>query len=142
MSIIAAALGAVGSVVSSFFGFKKDQSKIVQSSLEVLGQTNESGAKREAAIAAIITAESNSGYWLSAVWRPLMMVFFAALLASFWFGYAPPNINGEMPPILAEIFLILKIGIGGYIPARSIEKIVSNLNLGSILKTFIKKKLG
>ena len=131
----------IGSVVSALFGFKKSQADSVAKALEVIGDANASNAQREQAIATIIAAEAGSGYWLAAVWRPLLMVFFAFLLGMYWFGYTPPNMDQAMSPMMEEIFSILKIGIGGYIPARTVEKIVQQINVGAILKKFIEKKV-
>ena len=138
----AALFGAIGTAISGFFGFKGNQAETVKSALKVLSNATATDGQREQAIATIIAAEASSGYWLAAVWRPLLMVFFAILIGAFWFGYVPPNFGSEMPPALAEIFTIIKIGIAGYIPARSLEKIISNLNLSAVLKQFIQKKLG
>lgn len=136
-----AAIGAVGSLMSGIFGFKKAQADAVMKAVGVVSDVNTSNAQREQAIATIIAAENASGYWLSAVWRPMLMVFFAILIGSFWFGYVPPHLNQPMSPMMTEIFTILKIGIGGYIPARTLEKIVQNMNVGAVLKKFIEKKM-
>ena len=142
MSWVGSLLGLIGTGVSSFFGFKQHQAEAVNTALKVVGDVNTSNSQREAAIATIISAEASSGYWLSAVWRPLTMMVFLALIVSFWFGFVPPAFNEPMGPMMDRIFDILTIGISGYIPARSIEKIVQNINVGKVLKAFIDKKLG
>lgn len=138
----AALLGTLGTAISGFFGFKQNQADALKGALSVLGEVNSSNAQREQAIATIIAAETTSGYWLAAVWRPLLMIVFAGILVSYWFGYGPPNINGPMPPVLSEIFDLLKIGVGGYIGGRTLEKIMTQINLAGVLKSFIQKRLG
>ena len=135
------ALSALGNMVGKFFGWKRDQAGVMQTALQVLGDTNASNAQRESAIAMIISSEATSGYWLAAVWRPLLMVTFAGMIISYWFGYVPPNLNAPMSPMMAELFGILKLGIGGYIGGRTLEKIIGSLNIGGVLKKFIEKKL-
>lgn len=140
MNIILAAISGIGNIISGFFGFKKEQADVMGKAITALGDATASNSEREKAIATIISAEANNG-GLSANWRPLLMLLFMGLLISFWFGFTPPNISGEMPPMISEIFDIIKIGIAGYIPARSIEKIIGQLNIASVLKKFIEKKV-
>ena len=140
-AIITPIITAIGSAIGGLFSFKKTQSEALQGALKVLGDTNASNSQREQAIATVLVAEASSGHTLAAIWRPLLMMVFAGMLVSFWFGYVPPNINGPMPPVLAEIFSLLKLGIGGYIGGRTVEKIIGSLNIGAVLKKFIEKKL-
>ena len=134
--------GAIGTGIKSFFGFKQHQAETLQSALQVLGDVNVSNAQREQAIATIIAAEASSGYALAAIWRPLAMLVFLGIIVSAWFGYVPPHFNEQMSPMMARIFDLMQLGIGGYIGGRTIEKIVSNIGLSSVLKKFIEKKLG
>lgn len=128
----------LGSGISAFFGFKKAQADTINSGLQVISDMDASEAQREQAVAKIITAEATSGYWLAAVWRPLLMVFFAILIGARWFGYVPPNMSEAE---LLEVYGLLKIGIGGYIGGRSLEKILNGLSLGKALQKYIEKKL-
>lgn len=70
------------------------------------------------------------------------MVVFMALLLSYWFGHVPPNIEGDMPPIIEEIFGLIKIGLMGYLPSRGLEKIATTFKIGNIIEKFVSKKLG
>lgn len=143
IGLLTAGLGLLGSGIKGFFGIKGKQADLIKESLNTLSEVNASNSEREKAIAAIITQEATSGYWLAAVWRPLLMVIFAGLILSYWFGYAPENLMKELPENsgVANIFELVKIGIMGYIPARTIEKIANQINIGSLLKKFISKKL-
>lgn len=69
----------------------------------------------------IITAEASSESWLTANWRPLVMVVFAGLVVSRWFGLVAPIPQD----IEMELWTIIKIGIGGYVGGRSLEKIAT-----------------
>jgi len=71
----------------------------------------------------IIVAEAQSESWLTRNWRPLTMLTFVALIVADWLGYSAPNLPIEMKQ---ELYSIVKLGIGGYIGARSIEKIVKH----------------
>lgn len=67
---------------------------------------------------AIIVAEA-SGNWLQRSWRPLLMLFFGGLIGARWFGFSAPNLA---PDEYLELWSIVKIGIGGYVIGRSVEK--------------------
>lgn len=67
---------------------------------------------------AIIVAEA-SGNWLQRSWRPLLMLWFGGLIGARWFGYSAPNLA---PDEYLELWAIVKIGIGGYVIGRSVEK--------------------
>lgn len=138
--IISLFSGLLG-IVKGFFGFKQAQADVVKTGLEVLQQAESTDGQKTQAIASIVAAEANSNYWLAACWRPLLMIEFAFIIGMFWFGYVPPHFNDPMSPMMSRIFDILELGIGGYIPCRTLEKIVSQINIGSVLKTLIDKRI-
>jgi hypothetical protein len=131
----------LGRAITGFFGSKQASVDAIKSSIAVIGQVDASQGQREQAIATIIAAEAGSESVLARSWRPLAMIVFLVMLVSFWFGYCPPNISGPMPPILAEIFSLLKMGLGGYMGARTFEKIVDKVNIAGILKRYVDKNL-
>lgn len=141
LGLLGGLFSMIGSGVQAVFGFKSEQAQAVKEAIKMVGDYSASEGQREAAIATIIAAENSSGYAISAMWRPLMMLIFLGIVVSFWLGYVPPNITGPMPPMITEIFELIKIGMGGYIGGRSLEKIISSLSLGPVLKQFISKKL-
>ena len=71
--------------------------------------------------ASIIKTEATGHSWLQRNWRPLMMLWFGALLGLYWFGVTPPNLTEAT---IHELFGLLKLGIGGYVIGRSAEKVV------------------
>ena len=76
-------------------------------------------AQLEAAInqyqANVVTAEA-SGNWLQRSWRPLTMMLFLVLVILNQFGLL-------RIPLSDEVWELFKIGLGGYIGGRSLEKI-------------------
>ena len=77
----------------------------------------------------IIVAEA-SGKGLKASWRPLLMLLFGAIIANNYivapymgalFGV---RIMLEIPP---DMWGLLKLGVGGYIGGRSLEKVAPAL---------------
>tara|TARA_R110000772_G_C13090183_1_gene418477 strand:+ start:95 stop:487 length:393 start_codon:yes stop_codon:yes gene_type:complete len=66
----------------------------------------------------IVNSEASSEHWLTATWRPITMLTMLVLVvgdAMMWL----PN------PLSDDAFMLLQIGLGGYVVGRSAEKIVS-----------------
>lgn len=129
----------LGTLVGAFFGFKGEQAKTLQKTIDVVNNLNVSDQVRDQAAASIITAEVSNGYWLAGVWRPILMMFFAGLIGARWFGYMPVNMSEAE---LMKVYDLLQLGIGGYIGGRTLEKVVGTLNLGKIIREFTNKKVG
>lgn len=75
---------------------------------------------------AIILAEAQ-GNLLQRIWRPLMMIWFAFLIGAHWFGFTPENLT---PAMVADLYQLVQIGIGGYVVGRSAEKIAPHIMKG------------
>lgn len=141
MPIFGAVLSFLGTAVSSFFGFKGDQAKTVQSALEVLKSVNDTDAQSQVAAAQAIQSILTQGSWLEKQWRPVLMCLLIIIIGAWFFGYVPPHFNDPISPMMEKVINLLMIGIGGYIPCRTLEKIMQQFNIASILKNLINKKL-
>ena len=74
---------------------------------------------------AVITAEINSGHWLAANWRPMLMCLFGIIIANNYIVYPYLSLFFDKAPMLEipeDMWGLLKIGIGGYVVGRSVEK--------------------
>lgn len=67
----------------------------------------------------LIRAEAQGESWLQRNWRPMLMLWFAGLIGAHWLGFTPPNMPEETVLSLLDI---VKLGIGGYVIGRSVEK--------------------
>lgn len=87
----------------------------------------------------IIQAEAGSQSWMARNWRPSIMMLFGIIILnnyilnpwiSAMFGV---NVMMEIPP---EMWGLLKLGIGGYIASRGIEKVAPGVSttIASMLK--------
>lgn len=65
----------------------------------------------------IITAEATGQSWLQRSWRPITMLTFLALVVADSFGWLAN-------PLANEAWVLLQIGLGGYVAGRSGEKIM------------------
>jgi hypothetical protein len=82
---------------------------------------------------AVITAEAQSDHWVVASWRPITMLTFVGIVANNYI-LAPyiqlffsVNVTLELPPHLWEL---LKIGLGGYVVGRTVEKTMKTYKQG------------
>ncbi len=92
-------------------------------------------SKEQEAQASVIIAESKSEYWLTANWRPLLMVLLMGFLvlvgliipvADLLAGRPVPY-HPRWADLPAGFWDFLGIGMGGYIGGRSLEKIAGQL---------------
>jgi hypothetical protein len=86
------------------------QSKVLEHEVEM--------AKQQASV---ILAEANGKSWLQRNWRPLLMVVFMAILVNnmILLPYVPGVQPLEFP---AQFWVLLTVGVGGYIGARTYDK--------------------
>ena len=61
----------------------------------------------------VIVAEAQSDSWLTRSWRPITMLTLLALVV---IGFTT---SIEIPP---DLWTVIKIGLGGYVAGRSVEK--------------------
>lgn len=61
----------------------------------------------------VIVAEAKSDSWLTSSWRPITMLTLLALVV---IGFTT---SIEIPP---DLWTVIKIGLGGYVAGRSVEK--------------------
>lgn len=70
--------------------------------------------------AGVVMAEARGDSWLQRSWRPLLMVLFGTIIAN---NYLVVPLFGtpaaEIPP---DMWALLKLGVGGYVVGRSVEK--------------------
>lgn len=59
------------------------------------------------------------GNWLQRSWRPLLMLTFGGLIVARWFGLVAPGLSEAE---YLELWGIVKLGLGGYVVGRSVEK--------------------
>lgn len=81
----------------------------------------------EAVRGKIVLEEAKSNNWLTAAWRPLLMMIVILIIACNYLVFPiirifyPEMITLELP---AELWNLLTIGVGGYVVGRSGEKMI------------------
>lgn len=143
LPFLTSALSAIGSIFGAIFQTKAAKMEAIASGVSgtigLLKQVNATDGEIATAVSAVVAAEAQSESILARNWRPVCMLLIVVMIISFMWGYTPPNINGAMPPMLAELFEILKIGLCGYIPGRSLEKIVKTIMTPKIVEQVMKQ---
>ena len=78
--------------------------------------------------AAIVNSEAQSDHWIVASWRPVVMLTLTSLVVVDSFGWLANPLSGEA-------WLLLQIGLGGYVVGRSGEKITNTQTHPCLLYT-------
>jgi len=121
----------LGDVVKRLFPDKVDQAtieaEIKLALIEHTGSLEEIRGK-------IVLEEAKSGHWLTATWRPLLMLVIVAIIALNYLIFPVAGLflatqhEIELP---IELWNLLQIGVGGYIVGRSGEKMVDSWKGGN-----------
>lgn len=123
---------AVGKIVDNVFTNDEEKSTAKQQLTEVVLKS----LSDVATIQGEVIKTEMKGNWLQKSWRPLTMLTMVVILVCKWFGLT----NSEIPLELeVELMGLLKIGIGGYIAGRSLEKVAGKVT-ENIDMPFLKKK--
>lgn len=113
----------LGPVIAGIFSVidkaveNKDQAAEIKARLQEMVLTGQMREIEEAA--ANIRAEAMGDSWLQRSWRPLTMLTFVSLIVAKWLGFTAPGVTEAVELALFEI---IKIGLGGYVIGRSVEK--------------------
>lgn len=98
---------------------EKDKAKLALMELAQKGELAELTGRAE-----IVKTEAASSHWLAANWRPIVMLTFTGLIVARWFGWAAPDLSEAE---YLQLWSIVELGLGGYVIARSVEKVVPSL---------------
>ena len=134
----AALLGTLGSAIGGFFGMKKEQGKVVSDAVSTIGDVTKADSERAQASADAIVAVYKYGGAYERAMRPTIGYIFTGLIVARWFGFTPVDLPEAE---VAHLYQVLYIVLSGYIAARSLDKWMMGFQIGSVLKTFIEKKL-
>lgn len=140
-AIITSIFAFLGSAANGLFGFKGSQVKAVETAIETLKTVDNNDAATIAAQANAISVILTQGSWLEKQWRPILMLLLMTIIGCWFFGLVPPNFDGQISPMMREVLDLLKIGVMGYVPCRTLEKVITSINIASILKQMIGKKV-
>jgi hypothetical protein len=114
----------IGPIVSGVFGVidkaieDKDEAARLKAKLQEMVLTGQ--MKEIEAAAQVIVAEAQGESWLQRNWRPMLMILFGVIVGN---NYIVVPLFGtpaaDIPP---DMWDLLKLGVGGYVVGRSVEK--------------------
>ena len=107
--------------------FFPDKDEANKAKLMLLKMKQDGTLKKLQTSAGIITAEANSDHWLAANWRPITMLTFVVIIANNYILYPYLSLFFDAAPVLEippDMWDLLKLGLGGYVVGRSVEKSV------------------
>jgi len=96
----------------------KDQANAIKAKFNELAIAGE--MKELESAAKIIVAEAQGDSWLQRNWRPMLMVMFGVIIANNYI--IVPIFNTTPADIPPDMWDLLKLGVGGYVVGRSVEK--------------------
>ncbi len=114
----------IGPLIGGLFGLidksveDKDQAAKIKANLQEMVLTGQ--IKEIEAAATIIAAEAQGDSWLQRNWRPLLMCLFGVIIANNYL--IVPLLGTPIADIPPDMWELLKLGIGGYVVGRSVEK--------------------
>ncbi len=101
----------------------QDQAAALKAKLQEMVLTGQ--MKEIEAAASIIVAEAKGESWLQRSWRPMLMCLFGVIVANNYIvgpyleHFVGEGVMLDLPP---DMWDLLKIGVGGYVVGRSVEK--------------------
>lgn len=98
----------------------KLQNELTKIENEFLAKTLEYESKLLDSQGRIVEAEAKGQSWLQRNWRPITMLTFLVLVVFDCFGFLKFRLSNEA-------WLLLQIGLGGYVVGRTGEKIVEKI---------------
>jgi holin (3TMs family) len=114
----------LGPLVSGIFGVidkaveDKDQAARIKAKLQEMVLTGQ--MKEIEAAAQVIVAEAKSDSWIARSWRPILMLLFGLIIANNYL--VVPLFGTPVADIPPDMWDLLKLGVGGYVLGRSVEK--------------------
>ena len=96
------------------------QRKLLEIQAMVLDSSLDYEKEMMSARAEIVNSEAKSEHWVTATWRPITMLTFLALAVGDSLGWLPN-------PLRDEAWMLLQIGLGGYVVGRSAEKVIKTV---------------
>jgi len=102
-----------------------DPSQAAEAKLKLLALEQEGELTELVKASEIITAEAKSEHWITANWRPITMLTFVVIIANNYILYPYLSLFWASAPVLdipPDMWQLLKLGLGGYVVGRSVEK--------------------
>ena len=142
MALSAVAISGITGLFGKLFEFLDDRklsgeerlefkTKLIGLQLESMRSILDFERAELAAKSEIIVAEAKGESWVQRSWRPVTMLTFVALVVARWLGLTADTVGPELE---LQLMSLIKIGLGGYVAGRSIEKVAKTVDIKGILQ--------
>lgn len=111
--LLSGVLGVIDKAVED-----KDQAAVLKAKLNAMAL--DGSLKELETAASVIIAEAQGDSWLQRNWRPMLMVLFGVIVANNY--VVVPMFGTPAADIPPDMWDLLKLGVGGYVVGRSVEK--------------------
>ena len=130
LSFLAKALDPISKAVDSLHTSDEERltikAELLNRQAQLVSEVIVYETKLADAQANVIMSEANAESWIARSWRPITMLTFVALIV-----YSQLT-TSEIPD---QLWLVVQIGLGGYVAGRSLEK-----TAGSVVKVLKTKE--
>ena len=116
-------IGEIGKVIDNLFTSEEERMNAKNKILQVLKEKELELQKMQTDV---IIAEAK-GNWLQRSWRPILMLSFGFIII--YSKFIAPLFDLAIPELEMEFWELLKIGIGGYVIGRSVEKVADKITI-------------
>jgi len=116
-------IGEIGKVIDNLFTSEEERMNAKNKILQVLKEKELELQKMQTDV---IIAEAK-GNWLQRSWRPILMLSFGFIII--YSKFIAPLFDLSIPELEIEFWELLKIGIGGYVIGRSVEKVADKITI-------------
>lgn len=116
-------IGEIGKVIDNLFTSEEERMNAKNKILQVLKEKELELQKMQTDV---IIAEAK-GNWLQRSWRPILMLSFGFIII--YSKFIAPLFDLAIPELEIEFWELLKIGIGGYVIGRSVEKVADKITI-------------
>lgn len=109
--------------------FFPDPAKKAEAQVKLLTMQQAGDLKELEAVMQVITTEAKSEHFIVAAWRPITMLTFVFIIANNYILYPYLSLFWDAAPSLTippDMWDLLKLGLGGYVVGRSVEKGIKN----------------
>jgi len=124
--MFAALIPAISGIINKLI---PDKEAAAQAQIKLMELSQAGQLKELESAMTIIAAEANSDHWIVAAWRPITMLTFVAIIANNYLLYPYLSLFWTEAPMLQlppDLWSLFKIGLGGYVVGRSVEKATKN----------------
>lgn len=119
-----ATVEAIGNVIGKFVVSPEEklkaQNEILKIEMDFRQKAMEVDLEYAKQQAGVIGTEAGSKNWLASSWRPILMLTFTYIILHNY--VLAPVFHLTVVPIPPDMWDLLRIGIGGYVIGRSVEK--------------------